>query len=117
MEQIFFEVSSECLAEVSPTVSFDQFLQQFTVPTNCPKIWGGPQKIQNILSINVLLLVVFKILGKSGSSPYPPRPIPLFTAMRIFNFGEHSHMTSDVFWVFLTYLHSLIRYTLLHKAI
>ena len=52
MEQIFFEVLSECLAEVSPTVSFDQFLQQFTVPTNCPNILGGSQKIQSILSVH-----------------------------------------------------------------
>ena len=79
MEQIFFEVLSECLAELKlvrqfPLISFCNNLQCRRI---VKKSWGTP-KIQKILSINVLLLVVFKIWGRSVSSPYPPGLSPRF---------------------------------------
>ena len=50
--------------------------------------------------------------GQYPPAPYPPgQPYPQGSQNFIKKFSrEHSYMTSDVFWVFLTYLPTLIRW-------
>ena len=78
--------------------------------------------LQALAGGTIIYVVVFEVLERERSKNVSGLAQLFFVILgfcvlmsvemlgKVFNIREHSHMTSDVFWAFLTYLPTLIRY-------